>query len=68
MYVCRAVEHACVVKCAARGLTTYLGAIGVEGGLCIVCFYGLCVELESLVPLLVAEGIVALILELGSFL
>lgn len=44
----------------------YLGAIGIEGGLCIVCLYGLCVEFEGLVPLLVLEGLVALVLELDS--
>jgi hypothetical protein len=45
----------------------YLCAVGVEGGLCVVCLYGLGVEVEGLVPFLVPEGIVALVLELGGF-
>jgi hypothetical protein len=51
----------------AAGETWYLCAVGVERGLCVVCFYRLGIELQSLVPLLVPEGIVALILELGRF-
>lgn len=42
-----------------------MGAVGVEGRLGGVCLDGLCVEAQGLVPLLVAEGRVALVLELG---
>jgi hypothetical protein len=43
-----------------------LCAVGIERGLCVVCLYRFGVQVQGLVPLLVPEGIVALVLELGS--
>ena len=62
MYVWGAGQHVA----GASERAAYLGAIGVERGLGVVGLYGLCIELERLVPLLVAEGIVALVFELDS--
>lgn len=51
--------------CKSKG--AYLGSIGVERRLRIVDLYGFGVKLKRIIPGLVAEGVVALVLELGRF-
>ena len=53
---------------ACSSAATYLRAVGVEGGVLVVELDGLGVEVQCRGEVVVLEGLVAFVLELGSFL